>query len=689
MSRRPVHERGEDRWGEAPASQRSRVGSVGGGAAPRSGMLWVGGGLLLALFWLLASLAAPAPALAQGGSAPVVTLWVRTLTSGGFVTNTSVVNGVPLVDVVNGDRVEYEVRLQNPANGTSLTNVRFEDVLPSNKLDSVECPQCSQVKQSSSTRTNALGEIETISVTRELVWQIGQVAPGQTATASFSARVVAQAGGASVDNTVLAFFTAQDGVASNKIQLNVLADIPTSPPANEDSLVSNKPAWFSSDQGGTLDMDWGDFDRDGYLDVALASTTGVTVYKNKKGQLSLFWTEPRKRPAYGLRWADVDGDSRPELIVVGDDTKNYVYRFNPTAGQTQNAFTIPVSGTFATTDQLARIQVGDFTGDNRPDLVLSTNSINAACPVIMIPLATAGLYSDSGAPPCVSSAASAAMAPADADGDGKLDLALGIFPNQIRVFLNEAVQFTQTMTNTVLVDSPGYFLPYDFAWGDVDGDGRLDLAAAFPLQREVRVYRNLPDGGKPRFQSFQSILRTDTFLTPHAIDLVDVNRDGRLDLVVADARPTIYWNSGDAQNPFSLNNRSPIPVLEARSEVWRIRGVDQDGNGVPEVSVANRSGPSILLGNYAPLLDTTMTPIVDSGRRQQCDLGRCGQQRVGRPGLWLTPQSQPEPPVLQSERPVRLWQLRGVRRRRDRRTGRRHRRPRRQRAARRVGGRAG
>ncbi|MEZ4634899.1 MAG: VCBS repeat-containing protein [Caldilineaceae bacterium] len=56
------------------------------------------------------------------------------------------------------------------------------------------------------------------------------------------------------------------------------------------AVISKAPNWFSSDRGGTLGLDWGDFDRDGDLDLALASSVGATIYRNDNGVLRRLWS---------------------------------------------------------------------------------------------------------------------------------------------------------------------------------------------------------------------------------------------------------------------------------------------------------------------------------------------------------------------------------------------------------------
>ncbi len=587
-------------------------------------------GAAIALLVLIGRAPQPAraqePGEASGAAANAATLSmaVQSNGSGAFAAASNVNNNALLL---------YRIRIANTGSAP-LSAIRFESVMPSAGLDSIQCALCTETRVTTSTIVNELGDSEIVTVTRELIWELpGTVAVGAFSDVTFSARVVAQVGGPAIENSTLAFFK-QGGVdgsaVSNGVSLKVVADVPTTAVVTA-TTVSTTPTWYSSDLGGTLDLDWGDFDLDGDLDLAMASTVGASVYRNDDGQMALIWSDPQARATYSVRWLNVDATGAPELVAIGTPNgavagSNFVYQYNPGITASPDRFTVMANGQFDTAAQLTRLETADFDGDGLPDLLVSVNAISAACPVLLLRNEGANLFK--GAPRCVSTAGSAAMAAADVDGDGDPDVALGLFPNQVRVFLNKPdgvkasglLTITNPAANTVFVDAPNYFLAYDFAWGDIDRDGDLDLVAAFPLQREVRLYRNMripargaADSGVVSFQQIQPPLSTGVFLTPYAVDLGDMDRDGYLDLIVADKQPTIYWNTKSFDAPFVTTNLTQLDLQDENAEVWSIRAVDQDGDGTLEISIANRSGPSLILANYSPALSNLYTPIGGAG----------------------------------------------------------------------------
>ena len=575
--------------------------------APRAGASMRVRGLLLSAFLLM------------------ILVWlggdVKSATAQGSVTVEKVVStgNDDATTAFNGDTIAYTIIINN-STANSLTDVVILDVLPENVLDNVDCLDspgaipCELINEIEQI-PEPLGGTLTVTTTRQISWTITSIPANGTLTRSFTARVIGQADGAAFINVAYASYREQNLTktqASNEVRLNVRLRIDE----GGATTLSDTPTWFSEDVGGTLSSDWSDFDGDGDLDMVLGSTLGTTVYRNVAGQMELFWTTDR--PAYGVRWADVTGDGLPELIAVGNFLNegggilnpaqlpgvNYIYLFDPTTGATTRRF-VELSE-FASDVQMVRVEAADFNGDGFVDLVASTNAINPICAVQLYVNDGTGTFAD--AATCVSRAATAALKPVDFDNDGDYDLVVGRFPNQVQMLVNDAGAFSSQ--NIVSIEEGIMFLPYDFAWGDFDRDGWLDLAAAFPLMREVRIYRNLTGQSESGTGSFARpiSLRTNVFLTPYAVDWGDFSGDGRLDLAVADSPPIIYsYTSG-----FTSSSFQPFFVLAdnvVRGQVWSLRAIDQNNDGDIDLALTDRDGPSLVISNFRPPLRTSRTTV--------------------------------------------------------------------------------
>lgn len=520
-------------------------------------------------------------------------------------------SGIPNVAYL-GDRITYILRITNTSN-TVLNNVLLIDDLPRETLDDYQCSDNCGYQTESQSFPDPLGGTITVTVTRRISWTIETLAPGQVVSTSFSAKVVGQPDGAEFTNRAFAYYlvngipttvNSNDSIVASRVQL----------PQDGKLAVSSAATWFSGDFGGTLSQDWGDFDRDGDLDLLLGSSIATTIYRNDDGELNRYWTT--ERTAYGVRWADI-GAANFSFVAVGasvDGTAvttgtNVIYTYNPNATNAATRF-LEVD-TFLSDLQLIRVQPGDINRDGWVDLVATTNAINAECPTQIF------LHSGDPATPytdyrtaCASNDASAAIALGDADNDGDPDLASGRFASQDATLLfNDIVNATSVMTDVIFTDTNSVsietglsFLPYDFAWGDYNNDGLLDLAAAYPLEREARVYRNL--GGQ---FADPIVIRTGIFRTPLAVDWGDFDNDGVLELAVADSIPRIYKISpAGAVTQLAALATNAIPI---GTQIWSIRGVDQDNDNDLDLALASRDGPSQVFTFFAPFLNRTMTTV--------------------------------------------------------------------------------
>ena len=505
----------------------------------------------------------------------------------------------------NGGLVTYTVIITNINASAAATNLLILDPLSDQTFDNVSCvapglSACTAV-QSVSDVTDPLGGEIPVTTTSQISWTVASVpaaTPQNVAhlanrwVGSFQARVVGQIDGAIIYNEAFIRYKLNNagsylGAMTQDLQTIVRAGI--SPGPAYSSAVSPAPTWISQDMGGTISMDWGDFDHDGWLDLAVGSTAGTTVYRNESGKLVPFWSNTRY--TLGVRWADVNGDGNLELIAVGASTgnsaeatgQNYIYGLTPAGNSFEQL------SEFDSPSQLLRVEAADFRHTGKLDLVASTNAIDASCGVIFYPNQGGTFGSGS---QCVSPDASAALAAADFDNDGYPGLVLGDFPSQVILLPNTRnPTYPLTTTNVVNIDSSMAFLPYDFAWGDYDGDGNLDLAAAFPLDRRVRIYHN--NGGNS-FSLYKEI-QTNQFRTPMAVRWGDFSGTGRMDLAVADSPPAIYLN--DAQSSFS--NKITLSDAAFNGSVWAMAAGDATNSGTPDLALANRDGPSVLFTNFA------------------------------------------------------------------------------------------
>ncbi|MCP5149178.1 MAG: VCBS repeat-containing protein [Chromatiales bacterium] len=169
---------------------------------------------------------------------------------------------------------------------------------------------------------------------------------------------------------------------------------------------------------------------------------------------------------------------------------------------------------------------------------------------------------------------SRAVAIGDVDGDGDLDVVVGNHGAASQLYLNNG-------TTAPFVGVTGIDIAADstatraLALGDLDGDGDVDLVTGNDGQPN-RLYLN--DGTATAFAGVTGIAVTGDSHATRAIALADMDADGDLDLIVANAgQPNrLYLNHGGAA-PFDGVTGSDISADAHASTALAVGDLDQDG----------------------------------------------------------------------------------------------------------------
>ncbi|MCA6413679.1 MAG: VCBS repeat-containing protein, partial [Cytophagales bacterium] len=135
----------------------------------------------------------------------------------------------------------------------------------------------------------------------------------------------------------------------------------------------------------------------------------------------------------------------------------------------------------------------------------------------------------------------------DLDGDGKADLALANEgSNTVSVFRNTGS--AGTISYAAKVDFTTGSLPFSVSIGDLDGDGKADLAVANYSSNTVSVFRNT---GSPGTISYAAKVdfTTGSGSGPNSVSIGDLDGDGKADLAVANYNSntvSVIRNTGSA-----------------------------------------------------------------------------------------------------------------------------------------------
>jgi hypothetical protein len=284
----------------------------------------------------------------------------------------------------------------------------------------------------------------------------------------------------------------------------------------------------------------GDFDGDGDVDLLVQKQTSgvVTLWLLANDGGGRFYDDGAAGPtgynfAYGqpgmvdsrALTLDLDGDGDLDLLVRDTQMTRTRIHWNDGGGR---FFTAP--------DTIPSVisAIADLNGDGIQDLVASTPIAGAYLGEVGLTFSALTSFGTNGY------VSTNAVAVGDLDGDSDLDVAITpyVFSGSTRVELlwNSGVgTFTREVMNDLLVSSTGvHGTPATMTVVDLDGDGRLDLVCGpsidYPAAYVVRR-RSDNTGFEPAAQQTIYMDQGDGRTVVNGAKCIDVDGDGDLDLV--------------------------------------------------------------------------------------------------------------------------------------------------------------
>jgi gliding motility-associated-like protein len=363
----------------------------------------------------------------------------------------------------------------------------------------------------------------------------------------------------------------------------------------------------------------GDFDGDGLVDLAIVSrvTPGsILIYLNSAatpGTFTLAGTlnTTLASPSY-LAMGDLDGDGKLDIVVANGTATVGVF-LNTSTGTGNANFTAVTNLTVGGTPN--SVAIADIDGDGKPDII---SSASTKLSVLRNTIVTQGTVSFDAVVNYTVGTKSYFTLAGDMDGDGKPDLVtidVGVNPNVIYILQNKAtvgvtltsgsfgtpVSLTTTGTLTTNLSTLGL--------ADMDGDGKLDIIATNYGNSSISIFRNT-SAATGSF-TFDPKVDFNSGASPGYVAIGDLDGDGKPDLAVSGGLTsksiTLFHNNFTSGSISSTSlSRNDIGTVVQNVMVPTI--ADLTGDNKPEIMIGAASGTSIYIFKNDPY----QIPVISS-----------------------------------------------------------------------------
>ena len=306
---------------------------------------------------------------------------------------------------------------------------------------------------------------------------------------------------------------------------------------------------------------------------------------------------------FSVAIGDLNGDGKLDLAVVNSGSNSVSVLLNTTAmGATPPSFAATVDFTTGLTP--LSVATGDLNGDGKLDLAVA--NLNSDTVSVFLNTTAVGAASPSFSAkvdfPMFAAVSPFSVAIGDLNGDGKLDLAVSLFDDStIAVLVNmTAAGGTTPSFSTALYFSAGGLNPRSVAIDDLNGDGKLDLAVVC-RNTGVNVLLNTAAVGATSPSFSTSPFTFATGLSPLSVAIGDLNGGGKPDLAVANSNSStvsVLLNTTTAGGT-ALSFEPKVDFTTGSSPQSVAMG-DFNGDGKLDLAVSNRGSASVSV-----LLNTT------------------------------------------------------------------------------------
>lgn len=290
-----------------------------------------------------------------------------------------------------------------------------------------------------------------------------------------------------------------------------------------------------------------DLNGDGKLDLVTANrdSNSVSILRNNCSPASTVPSFsnvstlilPAGSSPQGVAAADLNGDGRKDLLISNSVARNIAVLINTTTDSTASPTFNPVASVFPAVGAPAGIAVGDIDLDGLADVATANDSggsvsfrLNNTAPNDSVGLLSGRVDFPSGNGP-------RSIVLADLNGDGRPELVtVSRLSNQVQVFQHNSQLGIAPAAFTGRVDFAGGVAPVATVAADINRDGKEDLVVANNSSSNFTVFVNNTVPGADVFDFLANNVSTGIPASgPTAVDALDLDGDGRLDVMCANA----------------------------------------------------------------------------------------------------------------------------------------------------------
>ena len=326
----------------------------------------------------------------------------------------------------------------------------------------------------------------------------------------------------------------------------------------------------------------GDLDGDGKIDLAVAnaSSNTVSVFRNTSSSSTVSFAAKLDfttgNTPVSVSICDLNGDFRLDLVVANTNS-NTVSVFRNSGGSGRISFDTKVD--FTTGTNPSSVSTGDFNGDGKLDLAISNRGSNSVSVFRNTISSSGGTISFAAKVDYSTGINPQSVSTGDLDGDGKTDIAIANYgSDSVSVFSNTSN--SGTISFAAKVDFITGTNPNSISIGDLDVDGKLDLAIVNATSSSVSVFRNTSSSGTISFANKVDF----TLFGPISVSIGNLDGDSKPDLAASSSSGFVYvFRNTSSSGTISFATRVDFTTEESRG----ISIGDLDGDGKQDIAFTN------------------------------------------------------------------------------------------------------